>query len=401
MNLPYAGNDRAVSQATQIEMSRAVAEVQAAVTVAMGNPRNVQNALNEMRQVCQIKSVAENAFFRFGRGGQQVTGPTIHLARELARAWGNITYGIVELSRNEVKGESEMMASAWDLQTNTRAATTFIVKANRDTKDGKKRLTDERDIYEMNANMGARRVREQIFAVLPQWYRDEAIDLCNKTLRDGGGTPLPQRISAAIDNFGAQGVSTELLERKLGRSSGEWTSHDLAALTVVWKSIERGETTFAVEFPVVRSGDSDGASVSGTDILAGKVTDAIADQQAKKLAEKKAAAEKADPTDPPASSADEPPAGENPPAETSTQSPSSDDGSSDDELAREQAARKPSAAKRKAMFAAMHSNPDFKGADEDQQKAMLGAFLGREVGSFTTLTDGETTRILDWLGGGK
>ena len=392
MNLPYAVDHHGTSQATQIEQSRAVAEVQAAVTVAIANPRNVKRALDEMREICRIRSVAENAFFRFGRGGQQVTGPTVHLARELARAWGNITYGIVELSRNDVRGESEMMASAWDMQTNTRAATTFIVKANRDTKEGKKRLTDERDIYENNSNMGARRVREQIFAVLPQWFRDEAIDICNATLRDGGGVPLPQRISQAIDKFGEQGVSLDLLERKLGRSSNDWTGHDLAALMVVWKSVERGESTFSAEFPVGGRADSEsGASVSGADLLAGKVSDAIAGQQ---LAKDKAPAETPDPT-PPASSAGEAPA--DPPVETSAPSQSSHDTSSDADLAAEQAKRKPTQAKTKAMFAAMHKHPDFKGADEATQKALLGAIIDREVVSFTSLTNGEVTQILDAL----
>ena len=402
-NAFHANLPAPTGQATQIEQSRAIAEVQAAVTVAIANPRNVQRALADMREVCRIKSVAENAFFRFGRGGQQVTGPTVHLARELARAWGNITYGIVELSRNDVRNESEMMASAWDLQTNTRASTTFIVKAARDTKEGKKLLTDERDRYENAANMGARRVREQIFAVLPQWYRDEAIDICNATLRDGGGVPLPQRISQAIDRFGERGVSTELLERKLGRASGDWTGHDLAALMVVWKSIERGETTFAAEFPVGKDAEG-GSSVSGADILAAKVSDEIAGQQ---LAKGKAAESTPDST--PASSAGE--EAVNPPTETSTPSQSSDVSSSSsepadsgedgEELAAEQAARKPTAAKRKAMFASMHKHPDFKGADEDTQKALLGAIIGRTIESFTSLTDGETSTILAALDGGK
>lgn len=238
-----------VSQATSIEQSRAVAEVQAAVVVAQQRPRNVQAALAELEEVCKTQELADRAFFRYNRAGSQISGPTIHLAREIARIWGNITYGIAELSRDETAGRSEVIAWAWDLQTNTRASNTFISPHRRDTKDGPKVLTDMRDIYESNTNYGARRAREMIFAVLPTWLVDRAKELCSKTLRDGGGVPLAQRIADARRQFtGRWGVTLDQLESKLGRSSDRWTDHDMAALRVIWKSLERGETTVDDEF---------------------------------------------------------------------------------------------------------------------------------------------------------
>ena len=50
----------------------------------------------------------------------------IRLAEELARCWGNIDYGLRELSRRA--GESEMEAYAWDLETNTMSSQKFTVK---------------------------------------------------------------------------------------------------------------------------------------------------------------------------------------------------------------------------------------------------------------------------------
>src|SRR5512139_3483261 len=86
-----------IGQATAIEQSRAAAEVEAAVVVAQRVPRVVANAVDQMRQSCQQKRLAERAFYRYPRGGQTVTGASVHLARELARCWGNIQYGISEL----------------------------------------------------------------------------------------------------------------------------------------------------------------------------------------------------------------------------------------------------------------------------------------------------------------
>jgi hypothetical protein len=241
-----------VGQATAIEQSRAVAEVQAAVYVAQQFPRNVHAAIATMRESCSSKSLAERAFFRFPRGGQSVSGESIHLARELARCWTNVDYGIKELSRNDELGESEMLAWAWDVQANTRVSNTFIVKHQRDKRGGPERLVDLRDIYENNANNGARRVRECIFGVLPPSFIEEAKELCTKTLQDGGGVPLAQRVADAIRGFAGLGVTADQLEQKLNRPSAQWTEHDVAQLGVTFRSLQRGEITRDEEFPPQR-----------------------------------------------------------------------------------------------------------------------------------------------------
>jgi len=246
---PAAKQAELIGQATAVEQARAVAEVQGAIVVAQQCPRSTNLAVQQMRESCAQQGLAERAFFRYSRGGGQITGPSVHLARELARCWGNMQYGITELRRDDQRGESEMLAFAWDVQTNTRATTTFIVKHGRDTRDGVKVLTDLRDIYENNANNGARRLREQIFAILPKWFTEEAQDRCRATLENGGEKPLPQRIADLIKAFGDLGVATDQLERKIGRESDKWNAHDVAALTVIGKSIRNGEVTLESEFP--------------------------------------------------------------------------------------------------------------------------------------------------------
>lgn len=241
-----------VGQATAVEQSRAMAEVQAAVVVAQQQPRNTTSALMEMRDSCRNPRLAERAFFRFSRGGSTVSGPTVHLARELARVWGNVQYGIAELSRDDEHGQSEMQAWAWDLQTNTRSSQIFIVPHKRDKRGGAEKLTDMRDIYENNTNQGSRRLRQAIWSVLPPWLVDEAVEICNKTLTDGGGKPLATRVADAVKAFEGKGVSVDRIERKLGRPTGKWNEHDVAQLVVAFKSIERGEITIDEEFPQER-----------------------------------------------------------------------------------------------------------------------------------------------------
>ncbi|MFC9753010.1 hypothetical protein [Streptomyces sp. NPDC056921] len=241
-----------VGQGTAVEQSRAVAEVQAAIVVAQQCPRDINAAIAEMRQSCIQPFLADKAFYRFPRAGQTVSGPSVHLARELARCWGNVQYGLAELRRDDEYGESEMQAFAWDVQKNSRNSSTFIVPHKRDQKGGPKQLTDMRDIYENNANNGARRVREAIFAILPPWFVEEAKELCAKTLRDGGGKPLNIRVADAIKAFEGIGVTTDRIETKLGRPSGRWTEHDVAQLQVVFRSVQQGEVSVDDEFPAPR-----------------------------------------------------------------------------------------------------------------------------------------------------
>jgi len=104
-------------------------------------------------------------------------------------------------------------------------------------------------VYENNANQGARRVRECIFAILPPWFVDEAKDLCAKTLREGGGVPLTQRIADTIRAFEGGGVTKDQMEAKLGRKADRWTEHDIAQFRVIFASIGRGEVRIEDEFP--------------------------------------------------------------------------------------------------------------------------------------------------------
>lgn len=239
-----------IGQATAVEQTRAIAEVQAAIFVAQSAPRNEATAVARMRSACAQESVASRAFFRFPRGGKNVTGASVHLARELARCWGNIQYGVNELRRDDDAGQSEMQAWAWDVEANSRVSSTFIVPHRRDKKGGGDKLTDLRDIYENNANNGARRVREAVFSVLPSWFVQEAEERCRQAIAGGSGDkPIAQRVADAVAAFERLGVTADQLEDKLGRESDKWTDAHLSELLVIHGSIGRGEATVEEEFP--------------------------------------------------------------------------------------------------------------------------------------------------------
>jgi hypothetical protein len=246
IELPQDKAATLVSQTAAIEQARAVAEVQAAVTVAQKMPRNEALAERTMTDSCGRLAMAERAFYRVPNRGE---GPTVHLARELARIWGNIDYGVRELRRDDEAGESEIQAFAWDQQTNTRTTRTFIVPHARMANKKRKRLDDLGDIYLNNQNIGARAVRECIFAVLPAPFTEQAQELCKSTLQHGEGEPLEARIPKMVAAFDGIGIGVSRLEGKLGRKRPDWTAADVATMKVTFASIKRGEVNADEEFP--------------------------------------------------------------------------------------------------------------------------------------------------------
>jgi len=222
------------SQGTIVEQSRAVAEVAAAVRVAQDFPRDEQAALQQMRATCSRTAVAERAFYEVPNRG---AGLSIHAARELARIWGNIDYGVRELSRDDEAGMSEMQAWAWDQQTNVRSTRSFLVPHQKMKGGRRLKLDDLSDIYLNNQNIGARAVRECILSTLPGWFVSEADAVLKKTLRDGEGQSPQERITAAIAKFSELDITQAQLEERIGRPVDAWQPKDLVTLTRIYSTI--------------------------------------------------------------------------------------------------------------------------------------------------------------------
>lgn len=220
-------------------VSRQAQEVQAAMIVAKRFPRDENASYARVMRACQRKSLAEVAEYEFPRGGSKVNGPSIRLAEVLAQAWGNIDYGVTEVEQKD--GESTMLAYCWDLETNTRRSMTFVVKHERKAKGKVNRLDDPRDIYEMTANQGARRVRACILGIIPGDVVDAALEQCRQTLVSGQKMPLQDRIRAMISEFDSMyQVKQEWLEKYVGCNASAFSENDVRRLGNVFRSLRDG-----------------------------------------------------------------------------------------------------------------------------------------------------------------
>ena len=189
-----------------VEQQRAIAEVQARMIIARANPRDPIRCMDLILQDCTRPSLAQGALYQYARGGTAISGPSIRLAESMARRWGNIASGIKEISRDD--GYSECVAYAWDLETGYYDERQFQIRHWRDTKGGGYRLTDERDIYELIANMGQRRKRAVLLTIIPGDVTEAATDQCEQTLNASADTS-PAALKKMVSAFAQFGVTPQ------------------------------------------------------------------------------------------------------------------------------------------------------------------------------------------------
>ena len=221
----------------QSDQQRAIAEVQAAMMIARMNPRDPIGAMDRILNACSRQSLADAAVYTYNRGGSDVSGPSIRLAEAMAQQWGNMQFGIRELEQR--MGESTVQAFAWDVETNTRREVTFQVPHLRYTKNGVKQLEDPRDVYEMVANQGARRLRACILAVIPGDVTEAAVQQCEVTMKTHADTS-PETIQKMVSAFAEFGVTKEQIEKRIQRRLDAIQPAQVVGLKKVYASLRDG-----------------------------------------------------------------------------------------------------------------------------------------------------------------
>lgn len=240
------------------EQQRAIAEVQAALMIARANPRDPIAAMDRILNACTRPSLADAAVYTYSRAGNDISGPSIRLAEAIAQQWGNLLFGVRELEQRN--GESVVQAFAWDVETNTRREVTFTVPHVRDTKRGRVKLEDARDIYELTANMGARRLRACILAVIPGDVTEAAVAQCEVTMKAKADTS-PEAMAKMLDAFRAFGVTREQIEHRIQRRLDAIQPAQVVGLKKIYASLRDGMSTAADWFDPIDA--TTGATDSG------------------------------------------------------------------------------------------------------------------------------------------
>lgn len=258
----------AITSAASIAMH----EVQGAITVARRFPRNEDAAYGKIMKSCERPAFAAVARYRFPRGGKQVEGPSIKMALEMARNWGNIRYGLDILTEDD---ESRTIRGwAWDLETNVRTHFDDHFKKlvqRKITVNGKKEtqwiVPDERDLRELSNRRGAICVRNAILQLMPPDIAEDAADAVKKTLRGDIADNKGDHAKRVIRAFGTLNVAVEDLEAFLGHPLSHASDSEIENLRTIYKSIDDGNSAWH-EYAKTTTPEDTGAATM--DDLAGK-----------------------------------------------------------------------------------------------------------------------------------
>lgn len=235
-NAPVAARP-STNAVAQTDQQRAIAEVQAAMMIARLNPRDPIASMDRILNACARPALADSAVYTYSRGGSDVSGPSIRLAETLAQNWGNIKTSVREL--DQVNGVSTVQTIAWDLETGYQCDKVFQVPHIRYTRQGAKRLEDPRDIYELIANQGARRLRACILAVIPGDVTEAAVAQCEVTMKAKADTS-PEGIAKIVAAFEGFGVTKEQIEKRIQRRLDAIQPAQVVSLKKIYASLRDG-----------------------------------------------------------------------------------------------------------------------------------------------------------------
>lgn len=216
--------------------------------IARANPRDQIAAMDRILNACTRPTLADAAVYTYAKGGSDVSGPSIRLAEAMAQSWGNMQFGIREL--DQANGESSVQAYAWDVETNTRREITFQVPHVRFTKKGSYKLTDPREIYELVANQGSRRLRACILAVIPGDVTEAAVQQCEVTMKSKADTSQEamQKMVVAFEPFG---VTKDQIEKRIQRRIEAIQPAQVVSLKKIYASLRDGMSAVEDWFEVV------------------------------------------------------------------------------------------------------------------------------------------------------
>ena len=240
-------------------------EVKAAILMARANPRSEAQARQNLITACARPDFAEDATYSFPRGGTKVEGPSVDLAREAARLWRNVHFGMAVISKDE--DWIHVMGWAHDLESNvkTKEEDRFRRLIQRRRANATEWVPpDERDERELTNRRGQICVRNAILHLLPRDLINEAVAKALQTAEAHANKQLGENPDAAmkklVDAFAPLGVDAVMLENRLRHPLALTTARELVSLRQVYKNLHDGVTKREDEFVLPKPPSEQGAS---------------------------------------------------------------------------------------------------------------------------------------------
>lgn len=215
-------------------------EIESAIVIAKKFPRDEKAAFEKVMDAAERPSFAEDAAYSYPRGDATIEGPSINLAREIARAWGNIRYGL-EVIRDD-ESSRLIRAWAWDLESNTKVSAEddfqklIFRKAQGNIKP------DERDLRELTFRRGAILTRNCILPLVPKDMIEDILEKCKETLKKSAASNPQSTQEKLIKAFSEQEITVKMIEEYLSHKLSDSAPDEIANLRKIYKSIADGNS---------------------------------------------------------------------------------------------------------------------------------------------------------------
>lgn len=226
------------STSKSLSEAREIAAIQGKIFMARQFPRDMEEVKKKIQASCSRPSLASGAVYQYARQGTTVTGPSIRLAEVLSLAFGNIESSTEVLDQDDER--SIVKVWAWDYESNRQSSRTFVVRHERDTRGGKKKLSDNRDIMEQINNIAARNRRACILELIPIDYQELALNTCEQTLKSNV-TLTQNTINDMLDAFKNNfGVTRGQIEKRIQSNAESISIGKFLELRRIYASINDG-----------------------------------------------------------------------------------------------------------------------------------------------------------------
>jgi len=236
--------DTEFSQISQASLtSQAITEVQGALILAKRFPRDEDAAYEKLLKACRRYLFADKANYSFPRGGATITGPSINLAREFARVWGNIEYGHIIVSDDEE--ERHIRAWAWDKETNARVFEEDSFKKLIYRKKEGWIKPDERDLRELTNRRAAICKRNCLLQLMPRDYIEDAQHICKMTIQKKIVEDPDRAKKDIILAFSTLNVTPAMLEEYLKHPIAQCSPAEIVTLREIYQSISDGNSKWS------------------------------------------------------------------------------------------------------------------------------------------------------------
>jgi hypothetical protein len=222
-------------------------------------------------------TVGSNWYYRFpvkkkGGGTDYIEGPSIKLANDLARIYGNceIQTRVIDI------GESWMIYARFnDFETGYALERPFQQYKGASKMGGEGKDADARRL-DIALQIGVSKAIRNVVTNALQTFADEAMEAAKKSLVEKIGKDLVRYRDRTIQGIANQEIDLHRVERVINRPAKDWTAPDVAKIIAMMKAVADGMATVDETFPV--------AQEEKVDPKTGEVLDKFAKDDAKETA---------------------------------------------------------------------------------------------------------------------